>query len=777
MNRRSRCFLALLLLAAFDQYRIGAPAQPPPPVKPPAEAPTLALTGPAGIQRGSALELTLNGTNLTDPINLWTSFPARVVIPTDKNNGKNPGQLRVHLEVPKDVPMGFGAIRLATRHGVSNFRIFCIDDLPQVLEVDGNHSPATAQTVGVPCVVVGRADAETSDFFKISVKSGQRVSFEVIGRRLGSPLDPQISLIDPRSHRELAYSNDAPGLQSDARLTYTFREGGDYVVEIRDVTYGGGPDRWYRLRIGDFPCATTPIPMAVSRGRKVVVHFAGSNVGDALPVEVSAPKNPEANVVWVAPRGANGLSGWPVAMAVSDIEEFVEKEPNNEQARANRLTIPCGVTGQFQEKGDQDFYVFAARKGQHLLLEAQTHELFSPSEVLLTLKNAKGDSLASSNPAGDSKIDFSVPADGDYYLCAEHLNLWGGPDESYRVTIRPINPGFDLTLGLDRYELAQGAWCAIPIQTVSRRSYAGPIEVSLLGAPAGIQAKAVIPTNAPTVGGMPAAILFVKCEPNVPPGQYDVRVIGKAIVDGKLVIAEATDRAGVSQNLAGLPYPPPNLLGQVSLGVMEKPPFALVLSPDRLEGYRNGQVSLKVAVKRAPGFSEEIGLSSVGLPPNVVAAFPSIPKSKDETKVELKPGPKAPLGSFFVSVTGKANHLGKNYLATASPTPLNLALPFELKVETQSSKIAAGGKSRFKATVTRRGGYAGPITLEVRNLPAGVTAPKTIIGAGQTSSEIELAASAAAAPITKTDVNILGTATAAANQQNASGNFTIVLTK
>src|SRR5262249_52907289 len=158
-----------------------------------------------------------------------------------------------------DAPIGFHALRLATKHGISNLRLFCIDDLPQIMESDANHSKATAQPVPVPCVVVGRADAEQSDFFKISVKAGQRLSMEILGRRLGSPFDPQISVIDPRVQRELAYSNDAPGLQTDARLTHTFKQAGDYLIEIRDVMYRGGPDYWYRLRLGDFPCATTPI--------------------------------------------------------------------------------------------------------------------------------------------------------------------------------------------------------------------------------------------------------------------------------------------------------------------------------------------------------------------------------------------------------------------------------------------------------------------------------------------------------------------------------------
>ena len=122
-----------------------------------------------------------------------------------------------------------------------------------------------------------QAEAETTDYFKISATAGQRLSFEILGRRLGSLFDPQLQLLDAHTGRELpgGYSNDAPGLQTDARLTYTFKTAGEYLVAVRDVSYRGGNDFHYRLRIGDFPCATTTFPLAAKRGSKVSVQFAG----------------------------------------------------------------------------------------------------------------------------------------------------------------------------------------------------------------------------------------------------------------------------------------------------------------------------------------------------------------------------------------------------------------------------------------------------------------------------------------------------------------------
>ena len=75
-------------------------------------------------------------------------------------------------------------------------------------------------------------------------------------------------LHDAKTKRELIdlYADDTPGLQSDCRLTHTFKDAGEVLVEVRDTTYRGGADFFYRLRIGEFPGATTAFPLAVQRG-------------------------------------------------------------------------------------------------------------------------------------------------------------------------------------------------------------------------------------------------------------------------------------------------------------------------------------------------------------------------------------------------------------------------------------------------------------------------------------------------------------------------------
>jgi hypothetical protein len=731
---------------------------------------------PIGAQRGQSLELTLTGNNLANPTGLWTSFPATISFPPDKNNGKDNDKLRVQLQISRDAPIGFQAIRLATSQGMSNLRLFCIDDLPPVMETETNHSKTTPQSVSLPCVVVGRADAETADYFKFTAKAGERVSFEVLGRRLGSALDPQITLLDARTGRELTggYNNDAPGLQTDPRLSYTFKTAGDYIIEVRDTLYRGGPDFWYRLRMGDFPCATTPLPMAARRGSQLSVSFAGPQVENIPPVEVTVPQDPTLQTVWVAPKSANGLYGWPVALAVSDHEELLEQEPNNDAAHANRVNVPGGITGRFLTSGDIDYYVFSAKKGSTYAIEAQTLELYSPSEVYLALKDSKGNQLAATNPQTPPRLVFQAAAAGDYFVTVEHLLYWSGPAESYRLTITPDEPGFELSVGLDRFDVHPGASAVVPIWAV-RKGYTGPIDVQVIGHP-DVSGHITIPPGQPAAANQPAGTLFLTASSAIPPGPYELALQGSATINGRTVLHLANLRSVVSGELGGLPFPPRNLLTQIGLAVTERAPFTLSAHVDRPMAVRGLPLAITLRATRTSGFSDEIAISPVALPQNVTAAVKSIPKGQDEVQIQLSPAANAPLGQFAIGFAGKAKFQNKEFNVISHPIYLELALPFELAVEPQQVRVVQGGKAQIRVMATRRA-YQGPIAVEIRSLPANVTAAKATIAAGQTTADIEVKTSPNAPLGDKADLVALGTIADAAGVQQPSPNFKITIIK
>ena len=378
------------------------------------------------------------------------------------------------------------------------------------------------------------------------------MTFEVLARRIGSPLDPIIVLHDARTKRELVdlYADDTPGLQSDCRLTHTFKEAGEFLVEVRDTTYRGGGDYFYRLRIGDFPGATTAFPVAVERGKSGKIGFAGPGTTDLPAVNVKAPTDPALAAVYVAPTRSGSVSGWPVPVRLSDNPETTEQEPNNESSKSNKLAIPGGVSARFEKSGDVDHFAVACKKGVKYAAAAMTYELNSPAEVLIRVLDAKGGGDRRSNPAQQAaRVEFTPAADGDHTIACEHLNYLAGPNEIYHLAVQPVMGDFTITLALDRGEAPVGDGTAI-LATVNRLyGFAGPIELSIAGDDA-LSGKATLPS------GQTIAFVPLLVKKGTKPGAYGFRVLGKAMVDGTEVVRYGTLVDSVKAALGGMPNPP-----------------------------------------------------------------------------------------------------------------------------------------------------------------------------------------------------------------------------
>ncbi|GIW80757.1 MAG: hypothetical protein KatS3mg105_2564 [Gemmatales bacterium] len=767
MNRTWFCRSGILLsicsaLAPTAQSRGQAVKVPPNP-----QAPLINMPMPMGIQAGTRLELQLTGTRLNHPLAVWTDIPhAKVAIPMDNKNGTDPSKLRLSFEVPKDTPVGIYSFRLATRRGLSNVRLFCVDDLPQVLETGGNNTPGKAQTITYPCVVIGRVDQESDDYFKIAVKAGQRIAFDVLGRRLGGLIDPQITLLDDKG-RQLprAHNNDAPGCQTDCRLVYTFSHDGFAMIRIRDVEYRGGADYVYRLRIGDFPLATTPVPLVAKRGSKLKVEFTGLHLADAEPVVVTAATNPGVPAMLLSPKSKNGFFGWPVTLRLSDITQIVEQEPNDQLKTANRIPVPVGITGRFLKQRDQDHYTFSAKKGESFLIQATTYAYQADTEVLFGVKDKEGKVLARIDPAKTTSLGFVAPSDGDYTIFVEHLLYWYGPNEAYHLGIRKAEPDFELNLVTDRYDLPQRGHSVVFVEA-ARRNFNGPIELKVIG-PSGLRGSATIPA------GQNRALLPLEC--TLPPGAYAFQVAGSARINGKERIRMATADSAYRQALNNLSFPPPTCTAYQGLAVVEQAPFTLAGKCAPVETYRGKAVSLMLAVQRSPGFTDPIAVTPFVLPPNVKVPALTIPKGKNEIKTTLTPANNAPLGSHQLCFVGRTKFQNQDYLVYSPPFELEIVEPVVVTA-LPAVKLVQGSKANVKVAIKRQAGYNGPVVIEVRNLPANVQATKVTIQKGKTEAEIEIVAAANASVGTKNDVRVFASASEA-KQSALSPPFTVIVDK
>jgi hypothetical protein len=378
--------------------------------------------------------------------------------------------------------------------------------------------------------------------------------------------------------------------------------------------------------------------------------------------------DPLVSAVTVAPKRGDGVSGWPVAVRLSDFPEAVEQEPNDTPATATKMPVPGGVSAKFEGKQDLDHFAFPGKKGQKLVVTVLTTEVNSPTEVYLRILDSSGKELAKSDPTKPgTRVEFTPAADGDCVAVCEHVNYLSGPTEVYHLSVRPAVPDFAVTLGADRVEVPAGAVGVVSVTGVSRlNGFALPVELSVVGAD-GVSGTLTIPAGAnPT----PAAPLFlpVRAKAGTKPGAFPVRV--KATAKDLVRLAEFPDSLRTS--FGNLPNPPAELAGELVVGVLPAPPFTLAVKLDAAEVTKAGAVVKgTVTATRADGFAEEIALTGVA-PANVTVKFKPIAKGATSAEFELTATAAAVVGPGSLQVKGTAKAGGKDVGVSAVPVPLTV---------------------------------------------------------------------------------------------------------
>jgi hypothetical protein len=161
--------------------------------------------------------------------------------------------------------------------GVTNGVLFAVDDLREVMERKPNGSLDCAQPLTLPVIVNGRVErAGEWSCFRFEGRKGQELVAEVRARRLGSPLDSVLALLDAAG-KQVALSDDcvdtAAGLithHADSSLRATLPADGAYYLRLGDVQGQAGPEYAYRLRVSapqpDFELRATPSSVSVRGG-------------------------------------------------------------------------------------------------------------------------------------------------------------------------------------------------------------------------------------------------------------------------------------------------------------------------------------------------------------------------------------------------------------------------------------------------------------------------------------------------------------------------------
>ena len=174
------------------------------------------------------------------------------------------------------------SVSVRGRHQTSNTLPFAVDMLPEGKDQEPNNQLAEAQVVTLPIIVNGRIDQPGDwDVFRFEGHAGDRIIGEVWARRLGSPVDSLLKLLNAEG-QELAASDDYEDRSAalsthhaDSRISFALPANGAYYLRLGDTQRQGGAEHGYRLHIRpprpDFDLRVVPSSLTVRTGAAIPI--------------------------------------------------------------------------------------------------------------------------------------------------------------------------------------------------------------------------------------------------------------------------------------------------------------------------------------------------------------------------------------------------------------------------------------------------------------------------------------------------------------------------
>jgi dipeptidyl aminopeptidase/acylaminoacyl peptidase len=194
----------------------------------------------------------------------------------------------------------------------------------------------------------------------------------------------------------------------------------------------------------------------------------------------------------------------------------------------------------------------------------------------------------------DSRLTFDPPADGEYRVRVTDARGQGGPRHAYRLTIRQPRPSFNVSFSPTGPSVWKGGAVPVTVNVERIDGFDGKIDVKLDNLPPGFSAP---PTNILGSDNSTALTLFADATAVNPPADSPpLKVIARAMIDGKEVIREAT---------GALPK------------VVDGGSIVTTTEQSEVRIKPGGEVRLTVHVDRQNGFAGRIPLDVRGLPHGV----------------------------------------------------------------------------------------------------------------------------------------------------------------
>jgi hypothetical protein len=503
----------------------------------------------------------------------------------------------------------------------------------------------------------------------------------------------------------------------------------------------------------------------------------------ATPPPVVPPKF-ELTIAANVPLGIHDLRAigkWgisnPRAFVVGDLAEVQEQEPNNDLPQAQVIELNRVVNGVINANVDVDYYRFAGKAGQRVVVHGSCFSIDSRANPFLQLFDG-GNRLLASNLRyrnRDALLDCELPADGDYLIrISEHAHVGGGADYFYRLTVSVgpwidgayppvVEPGKPGKITLYGRNLPGGQ--PTPQTTATGRPL-DRLEVTVTppADPMSPQRLAFSGTVAPRSGGIDGFEHRVKNAA----GTSNPVLLGYArapiVLDN-----EANDGADQAQEVA-LPC---EVCGRLEK-LRDRDWYVFTARQNEvylIEGFADrlrSPTDLYFELRRADNqqvlgeFDDHTDL------PAAVGRFYTY--SADPKARVVIPAD----GKYLLMVSGrmadvKAGPRRIYHLSIRPEVPdYRLVLVGNPSTSGAGCTLHQGGNQELQVVCYRQDGFDGEVTLSVEGLPPGVTCPPQVLGPNQRETYLVLSAAANAAAWAG-EIRIKGTATIAGKKTEREG--------
>jgi hypothetical protein len=617
-----------------------------------AQTPSVQAVFPPGGRPGTSFEVTISGGNLGEIREVLVSGDGVSVFPGEGDAAN----VKALVSVAAGAGIGLRELRVVTSRGISNAGRLWIGQYPNLLEAEPNNTLEQAQQLTYfPVTINGRAEGgEDVDHFSFVAGAGETWVFELAATSFHSGLDGYLTLMDERGRLQ-AFAME--NFDRDPRLVHTFTRAGRYVIQVRDTLYRGGPALTYRLTVGQLPVVERWSPMAALPGSQVTVRLFGANLNGDPVLQVAAPeRRGEERVV----RPIDLLHpGEGIRILAEDRADTPEVEPNDTPAQATRIErLPAVASGHIGTSGDRDYFVFTAAAMQVVGIDLTARALGSRLHPVVRIKDGDGKELAANNDTigRDSRLSFTAPAAGDYFVEVRGLGPQSGDGYFYRLRLTdPPQPDFSLAVTPDNPSVPAGGSVAVTL-TARRTGYNGPIVLRFENLPPGVTAAEVSLRE-----GQNVIVTTLTAAADAEPAQAPLRVVGT----GKIGEAEF-ERVGVGEEQYQLPL---TNADQARLSRTTKllsaasgtaAPYTLSVEmpdPDVREVKVGEKLEFTVKATRQEEFKQNIAVTVLGLPGNVTASALTINADQTEGKITLTAAGNAAVGATSIVIQGSAQNI------------------------------------------------------------------------------------------------------------------------